>query len=99
MQRRVREGYVTIVCYIKKCKDQNDFFYENKLPFFPFFTSFSSHLLASNTSEFMLLRCMKQQYCQVIEIIIRIINKLKKIISSCFPQLVRSSPSPHRKGV
>ena len=26
MQRRVREGYVTIVCYIKKCKDQMIFF-------------------------------------------------------------------------
>ena len=69
------------------------FFLFKKNPYFdyyrfPFFASFSSHLLASNTSEFMLLRCMKQ-YCQVIEIIIRIINKLKKIISSCFPQLVR----------
>lgn len=41
------------------------------------FVSFSSHLLASNTSAFMLLSCMKQ-YCQVIEIIIRIINKLEK---------------------
>ena len=29
MQRRVREGYVTIVCYIKKCKDQMIFFIIN----------------------------------------------------------------------